>query len=906
MRQDWQRLQKHSAQVADQKLVASGTQLYQRWITCQEKKDTSYIKLLHWLGQYHYSKREFSEAVNWYSKALKESRQGPIPAYLLAQSMFMLGSSQMFNGEADPAISTLSQIISLAPANAGVHLSAYAYLAWLYYVKGDYNKTIELSDKGLQLVAHLKAPEKAAMLLREKANALLALRKFKEAGITIKEAITHSNTSGDHLQLSKYYLLLGDVEATLANAPATLAAYQKALKYCRGDASLEATILTNIGFFYYENEEYPKAIAYNQHALALQTNPYSRAQLFDNLGACWWKVGKFDQAISDYQRGLQSLPIGFTGKSMLDNPPPKSIRQVLRRQVLLTLILDKAETWLDYYKTSENKHHLEQALNTYKLASEMVDLMRWDHTDDQVKLFWRKKTRKLYQQAIETSYLLGDAKQAFYFFEKSKAVMLADKLNELGARQRLSESQQRAEKGIQERIGNLQKELAQQRTGQAGYQPIQQQLEREQLNLTTFRKGLENTNPAYYQYKYDNSVPTLDTLQKWLRRHSASFVSYFVDITNLYILAVTADTAQLFRKPVHQYQVALAALTPLLTKSAPTKQDYRNVLLYGNQLYQELVDPLHLSTKSVIVSTDGFLQPLELLSRSATQEDFLVRHYAFSYAYSANLLLKKSDRQVSARKDFLGLAPVRYHSALNQVTLAGSDDTLKAISRLFNSATVLTGPEAIKSNFLKEFSGYQVIQFLTHADADSLGREPVLYFADAALPLSQLQRTDSLNAELVVLSACKTGIGANQEGEGVFSLARGFAMLGIPSIVTTLWSVQDNATYRITHLFHKYLVDGLPKDKALQQAKLDYLNSASPEEAYPTLWAAYILLGDTDPLILSDSGSSWITVAFVFVIFSSLAGFIFWRRGRRSQSEKASVKQTLAATLVALVRFTGF
>ena len=77
---------------------------------------------------------------------------------------------------------------------------------------------------------------------------------------------------------------------------------------------------------------------------------------------------------------------------------------------------------------------------------------------------------------------------------------------------------------------------------------------------------------------------------------------------------------------------------------------------------------------------------------------------------------------------------------------------------------------------------------------------------------------------MIVLSACNTGVGKNAKGEGIFSLARAFMSAGIPSTVTTLWQVDNKATYQLTEAFYKYLNQGLPKNIALQKAKLEFLD----------------------------------------------------------------------------------
>jgi CHAT domain-containing protein len=110
----------------------------------------------------------------------------------------------------------------------------------------------------------------------------------------------------------------------------------------------------------------------------------------------------------------------------------------------------------------------------------------------------------------------------------------------------------------------------------------------------------------------------------------------------------------------------------------------------------------------------------------------------------------------------------------------------------------------------------------THS-SDSSGRgEPVIYFADSALYLSDLISEYKPLARLIVLSACETGAGKVYNGEGVFSFNRGFAAIGIPAAITNLWSVENASTYKLTELFYKYLTRGIPSDIALQKAKLEF------------------------------------------------------------------------------------
>ena len=112
-----------------------------------------------------------------------------------------------------------------------------------------------------------------------------------------------------------------------------------------------------------------------------------------------------------------------------------------------------------------------------------------------------------------------------------------------------------------------------------------------------------------------------------------------------------------------------------------------------------------------------------------------------------------------------------------------------------------------------------------------------------------------LKTRLIVLFACNTGVGRVVKGEGIFSLARGFASAGIPSTISALWEIDNEATYDLAELFFKSLAGGQPTDVALQQAKLQMINSNTKEYELPYFWAGTVLIGRPESYRSSDVNS---------------------------------------------------
>ena len=161
---------------------------------------------------------------------------------------------------------------------------------------------------------------------------------------------------------------------------------------------------------------------------------------------------------------------------------------------------------------------------------------------------------------------------------------------------------------------------------------------------------------------------------------------------------------------------------------------------------------------------------------------------------------------------------------------------------------------ATKESFIKKASDYSVLHLSTHATSGDFINPATISFSDTILSLNELYNLN-LNPNLVVLSACETGIGKLVKGEGTMSIASGFQYAGAKNILFSLWQINDLSTSEIMSSFYRYYGNGKSAVFSNTQSKIDYLNNSTISNAKksPYYWGAFIYYGDSQELKSSKS-----------------------------------------------------
>lgn len=299
--------------------------------------------------------------------------------------------------------------------------------------------------------------------------------------------------------------------------------------------------------------------------------------------------------------------------------------------------------------------------------------------------------------------------------------------------------------------------------------------------------------------------------------------------------AVTADELE---KRVDEYQTSVVARGP----AADVERGARG-------LYELLIPPGLERGKPVCVIADKSLHGLAFASLVSPEGKFLLEEFPLFHAPSASVLVLATEsarrKGLTADEGVLSVGNPDFDREENPglADLRAAEVEAKTIAARYPKSTELLGGAATKDEFLRRFTGAEVIHFAGHfvANRRAPGNSKLL-FAGGELRSWELGAWKLPRAKLVVLSACETGFERYDRSEGAVGVARTFLALGAPVVVASQWKVDSETTKDLMIAFHRGRKDGgLDAAESLRRAQLEVL-SAQRTRA-PFYWAAFSLHG---------------------------------------------------------------
>ena len=499
----------------------------------------------------------------------------------------------------------------------------------------------------------------------------------------------------------------------------------------------------------------------------------------------------------------------------------------------------------------EKQKNYTKACEELDLAFYVDNLLRNTFNFQESKLFLQNETRKRSEKAIEIALKDNNIKQAFNYANQSKSIILSTEYQFNSRKNNYqNDSLIRLEKKLKKQIAKL-------KNSKQKEDLITMNSSTEQLAI------IREKIVKKYHFLEDKNI-SLEAIQKQLQIENSTLLVFFEGIKNTYIFTVNAEKITVNRFNIAEIVYDFIELFKDYSKLENNFEKYKKL---GFEIYQKL-ELNKLKNNKLIIIPDGIFSafPFDALLTAQSRNNtfkalpYLIKKHQISYAYATDLYFSSPDTNTKKLK-LLGLFPVFENS---NSYLKYAKEELKDIQKL-TDGTFLINQDASKQNFIAKISDFDIIHISTHAESN---KTPYIKCYDSIMNLNEIYGL-SLKADLVVLSACKTGLGRIQRGEGALSLARGFKYAGAKSIIQSLWQVNDKATALLMRNFYQNL-NANSKSNALYEAKLNYLhdNTIKNLKKSPYYWAAFQYYGNNENINFAKPNIFMTNQKYIFALIS--------------------------------------
>ena len=789
------------------------------------------------LGYFHFMNEEVYEAINIYKSLIKNGKGN-----LVQKANFELGISYSFIGDFYKALERFNEFIAFYRAKDSLNKKESLFLIDGYIKKAE--TYAKLSDNGF-------SEEIKTQLIS--ADSILKIKKIID---------------------QELYNLINHMEGTrllrTGNYTGAIRSYRKILK---DSSSLNfnnlARLHNSIATSQIELQDFDRALA--NLNIAIYHDP-NHANSYERLGEVYLAKKEFERGLFFFQKAIIYATNKKNEIKYEDIPTIKDLELVPDKVLLLNHIVTKANGWIKYYKYDNNKEHLAHALESFTLADQLVDLIRFESTEHQSKLFWREKGASLYMKAVEVSYLLHKPEVAYYFMERNKALLLLEDLTNEEAKEITNLPQELAqyEFNLKRKIflseNNLQEADA---SDPVIIGHLKDTIRENKYRYQQFVDSLNESYPDYAKFKKKAPVLAFKDLKTNYVSDNRGVLHYILNEEQGYGLLTLSDTTLLFQ--MNDIPTLNKDVETLIATLSNGVSDIHKFHTVSNRVFRQLIPENIFSNirgKQLLIVPDYTLQriPFEALVVSEAVPKYMIEDIEIGYTYSASLLEYTQRTEKNAAKNFVGFAPIQF-TDLDLSELHFSENEIKGIESIFSGETMMNG-QASKSNFIKNVNQHKIVHLATHADIGD-GENPWIAFSDSKMYLKEIYATRN-QADMVVLSACNTSNGSLRRGEGIMSLARGFFYSGSKSVVSSLWPIEDEAGKDILIDFYTNLGRGDSKSKALQNAKLAYLRTTSEKELkHPFYWAGFVVMGDNTPIVQAFNWL-WIILSMGLLVLTIL------------------------------------
>ncbi|MEM9338601.1 MAG: CHAT domain-containing tetratricopeptide repeat protein, partial [Bacteroidota bacterium] len=655
------------------------------------------------------------------------------------------------------------------------------------------------------------------------------------------------------------------------------------------------------GLIFLNEGKHEDAITYFNKSISSYQNKYGpdyhvTSSIYVNLARAYFGMDRFDTSLECIQKALAlNADSQWKPQSTLDNPPEIS-----------------PKNWIDYFNTltekltilqkvlSNDEDGLTKLTAQYAYIDRCVKMCRREISDTYDQFTYDDSFEKVYAEAINTSYdlyvLTDDVQylhQCFYWLESHRGSTLLQSARTQFAMKNtdLPAEVVQAERELESQLA-LMKSALQSEVDTALLASYSQREFKLKYAYDSLISRIEQDYPSYVESKYNDEVVSVEEAQEQLARDEA-LIAFNVHDTTLFSFYLTREEFEVKRLTLDStFDRHLQTLFDTYkdavpyTKESMASSKYVYDVLIGT--YEEKLNAQAIQTLTLMPDDQLHYLPFDaLLVSYADGPSHLVEHVSSRNIYSVTIDQYALTTNKSGNK-VLALAPA-YEELSSDVKrefrsdigpLLWNGEEVDNISQYFDTKQ-LKGMLASERSFKSEVANHDIIHLAMHAlvDEGNFRNSKLILeqvpdsIEDGNLYLSELFLLD-IQASLAVLSACETGIGTLSTANGPMSLSSAFHYAGVPSVAMSYWNVDDQATSTLMSSFYANLAAGMIKSEALRQAKLTYLQTASPDKRHPFYWASFSILGNDDPVVAGSGSNMWYIILVLIVIACSGYAFV--------------------------------
>jgi len=761
--------------------------------------------------------------------------------------------------------------------------SALRYRTIIMKDLGEYEKAISYAEEAQQKFIDIQDVRNEIRIGHLLEEIYFRLQNFEKVESIAIQNIRkyHDEEVNDPNLLSRLYTILANAYTEQGKYNQAIKNHSKALKFTTLTLD-SARTYNNLGIVYTKTKEYKTAEATLDKALNIKKiihkNTYHFTYVFtlENFGDLNIAQNNFKIALNYYQFALINLTDNFRDTTINNNPTVADNHYIYNKPDLLRVLDLKAQAALKAKK-------IDLAHATYQELDNWINEFYKDLSTNESKLTWIARAHAMYTHAIEVALEKGDKEKAFEYCEKARAVLLWQSHSQQAALNLLDDDKR-------EEYDNL---LAQIRQADHKYRDaaeeekdeLKRELDRSKQGFDQFEKTLSDSIPEYAQRKYQPDIIKVEDVQKGILNDTTALVEYHWSADDmLYIFTLT-------KKDIHIDKVAIGSdfdgllqrFSEAIKNESNEPQDFTTpAYAIYQKIFSSAKKHFDEKIKKIIILPDGNLNsiPFEALTTEISQEwdslPFLVQDYTFNYLYSCSIY--RSSSLADTIQTALYIAPEfgkkDKHASLNKTEI---EEKLKQLGLTLTS---LTNTQPTHNKVISGMQNTDIIHFHSHAEQGAKADGTIYLYGGDFIRQSEIQEME-LKARHVALGACETGTGKLNKGEGVLSLGWSFVYRGVPSVVMSLWKVNDESTSDLMENYYGYLDKEMPGDEALHEAKLDLIRNGKETHKHPYHWAAFIHTGNPPTQQFNPNTHKYFLIIGGFLLLSLL--FYGLRRTKKHQ-----------------------